>query len=104
MGAYLVLYPRVRVYVFVFLGFFFTTIALPAWTDAPLLVRLQFIGGSRPGRRAGGRGRRLLGRTAGGFVAGVVPAAAKDFRPRRPHSEARRIAAAGTRGALRTPS
>ena len=29
MGAYLVLYPRARVYTFVPLGFFFTNIALP---------------------------------------------------------------------------
>ncbi|HKQ67401.1 MAG TPA: rhomboid family intramembrane serine protease, partial [Methylomirabilota bacterium] len=32
MGAYLVLYPRVRVYALLILGFFFTSIALPAWT------------------------------------------------------------------------
>ena len=31
MGAYLVLYPRVRVYTLVPIGFFVTTIALPAW-------------------------------------------------------------------------
>ena len=32
MGAYLILYPRVRVFTMVPLGFFFTSIALPAWT------------------------------------------------------------------------
>jgi len=32
MGAYLILYPRVRVFALVPIGFFFTTIALPAWT------------------------------------------------------------------------
>ena len=31
MGAYLVLYPRVRVFTLVPLGFFMTTVALPAW-------------------------------------------------------------------------
>jgi len=31
MGAYLVLYPNVRVYTLVPLGFFLTSIALPAW-------------------------------------------------------------------------
>ena len=32
MGAYLVLYPRVRVFVMVPLGFLLTLAALPAWT------------------------------------------------------------------------
>ena len=31
MGAYLVLYPHVRVFTFLPLGFFFTSFALPAW-------------------------------------------------------------------------
>src|SRR5262245_51713447 len=31
MGAYLILFPRVRVFTLVPLGFFITTIALPAW-------------------------------------------------------------------------
>jgi membrane associated rhomboid family serine protease len=43
MGAYLVLYPRVRVYTFVFLGFFLTTIALPAWAILGYWILLQFV-------------------------------------------------------------
>ncbi len=38
MGAYLILFPRVRVYTLVFLGFFFTSIAHPRMGDARLLV------------------------------------------------------------------
>ncbi|MGH7308575.1 MAG: rhomboid family intramembrane serine protease, partial [Candidatus Rokuibacteriota bacterium] len=32
MGAYLVLYPRVRVFAMIPIGFFLTSVALPAWT------------------------------------------------------------------------
>src|SRR5207249_9571443 len=31
MGAYIVLYPRVRVHTLITLGFFFTTVTLPAY-------------------------------------------------------------------------
>ncbi|HVO35654.1 MAG TPA: rhomboid family intramembrane serine protease [Gemmatimonadales bacterium] len=43
MGAYLILYPRVRVYSLVFLGFFITTIALPAWAMLGYWILLQFL-------------------------------------------------------------
>jgi membrane associated rhomboid family serine protease len=43
MGAYLVLYPRVRVYTVVFLGFFLTTVALPAWIMLGYWIVLQFL-------------------------------------------------------------
>ena len=39
MGAYLVLYPRVKVYTLVPIFIFFTSIALPAWAMLGLLVR-----------------------------------------------------------------
>ena len=60
MGGYLVLYPHVRVFTLVPIGFILTTIALPAWAMLPLLavypVRKRF--GSFWRRR---RGRSLLG-------------------------------------------
>ncbi len=43
MGAYLVLYPRVRVYTFVPLGFFLTPIALPAWAMLGYWIALQLF-------------------------------------------------------------
>src|SRR5881397_636295 len=45
MGAYLVLYPRVRVHCLVFLGFFLTTVTLPAWTMLLYWFGLQFVSG-----------------------------------------------------------
>ena len=45
MGAYLILYPRVRVYTLLPLGFFFTTVALPAWVMLGYWMALQVLGG-----------------------------------------------------------
>jgi membrane associated rhomboid family serine protease len=45
MGAYLWLYPRVRVYTLVPLGFFITSIALPAWAMLLYWAFLQFASG-----------------------------------------------------------
>ena len=45
MGAYLVLFPRVRVWTFVPLGFFFYRIPLPAWVMLIYWAFLQFAGG-----------------------------------------------------------
>jgi rhomboid family protein len=45
MGAYLVLYPKVRVHTLVFLGFFITTIPLPAWVMLLYWAALQFFSG-----------------------------------------------------------
>jgi membrane associated rhomboid family serine protease len=58
MGAYLVLFPRVRVFTLVPLGFFVTSIALPAWAMLIYWAVLQFLGGltSYVGEPAGGRG------------------------------------------------
>ena len=72
MGAYLVLYPFVRVYVFVFLGFFFTTLALPAWTMLLYWFVLQFIGGLAGLVAAKEGGGVAFWAHAGGFVAGLV--------------------------------
>jgi len=43
MGAYVVLYPRVRVYTLVPIGFFLTTIALPAWAMLGYWMVLQVV-------------------------------------------------------------
>jgi membrane associated rhomboid family serine protease len=70
MGAYLVLYPRVRVFTAVFLGFFLTTIALPAWVMLVYWAVIQIFGGlSRVGGEGGGV---AFWAHVGGFVAGVV--------------------------------
>ena len=71
MGAYLVLYPRVRVYTLVPIGFFLTTIALPAWTMLLYWMAIQTISGlvSLAGASLGGV---AFFAHIGGFVAGVV--------------------------------
>ncbi len=71
MGAYLVLYPRVRVFTLVPLGFVFTNIALPAWTMLLYWAFLQFAGGlMRMGAEQ--KGGVAFWAHIGGFVAGVV--------------------------------
>ena len=61
MGAYLVLYPRVRVFTLVTLGFFITTVALPAWAMLVYWMVIQVF--ERVVQRVADerRRRRLLG-------------------------------------------
>jgi membrane associated rhomboid family serine protease len=70
MGAYLVLYPRVRVFTMVPLGFFITSMALPAWTMLLYWMFLQFVGGITSIADEGGG--VAFWAHIGGFVAGVV--------------------------------
>lgn len=71
MGAYLVLYPRVRVYTLVPLGFFVTSLALPAWVMLIYWLVLQLLGGVTlvAGAKGGGV---AFGAHVGGFIAGAV--------------------------------
>jgi membrane associated rhomboid family serine protease len=70
MGAYLVLFPRVRVFTIVPLGFVITTLALPAWVMLVYWMLLQFLGGlASVGVERGGV---AFWAHVGGFVAGVV--------------------------------
>lgn len=45
MGAYLLLFPRVRVFAFVWILFFITSIAVPAWLMLGLWAGLQLLDG-----------------------------------------------------------
>jgi membrane associated rhomboid family serine protease len=70
MGAYLVLYPRVRVYTLVPLGFFITSMALPAWVMLGYWFLIQFVSGLVD---VGGEGGGVaFWAHVGGFVAGLV--------------------------------
>jgi membrane associated rhomboid family serine protease len=71
MGGYLVLYPRVRVYTLVPLGFFITSIALPAWGMLIYWMFLQLAGGVT-GIFSDAAGGVAFWAHIGGFVAGVV--------------------------------
>ena len=95
MGAYLVLYPRVRVYTLVPLGFFLTTIALPAWTMLLYWLLLQFVGGFT-GLLAEERGGVAFWAHLGGFVLGAAAVklfARSDYvrEHRREHWEPKRV-------------
>ena len=71
MGAYLVLFPKVRVYTVVPLGFFLQTFPLPAWVMLVYWMVLQIFGGlsSIVSEQDGGV---AFWAHAGGFIAGVV--------------------------------
>lgn len=71
MGAYLVLFPRVRVFTMVPLGFFLTSVALPAWAMLIYWAFLQFAGGITNVVSEGAGGVAFWAHL-GGFIAGVV--------------------------------
>ncbi len=70
MGAYVMLYPRVKVYNLVWVGFFLTTIALPAWAMLGFWFVLQLLGGV--GNLVGGGGGVAFFAHVGGFIAGAA--------------------------------
>ena len=69
MGAYLVLYPRVRVYVLIPIFIFFTSIALPAWVMLGYWFLLQLASGLLSSNDVGGV---AFWAHICGFLAGVV--------------------------------
>lgn len=70
MGGYLLLYPRVRVFTLVPLGFFITSMALPAWVMLGYWFLLQFLSGlTTIGSEMGGV---AFWAHIGGFVTGLV--------------------------------
>jgi len=71
MGAYLILYPHVRVYTVVPLGFILTTVALPAWTMLAYWMLIQLVSGLTAigGKPGGGV---AFWAHVGGFIAGMV--------------------------------
>lgn len=70
MGGYLLLYPNVRVFAMLPLGFFVTSIALPAWAMLGYWFLIQFVSGLAAfGSEIGGV---AFWAHVGGFVAGVV--------------------------------
>jgi membrane associated rhomboid family serine protease len=69
MGAYLILYPRVKVYVLLPIFIFFTSIALPAWMMLGYWFFIQLASGLLTSSDMGGV---AFWAHVGGFVAGVV--------------------------------
>jgi membrane associated rhomboid family serine protease len=70
-GAYLLLYPHARIFTFVVLGFFVTTIQLPAFVMLGYWIALQVLGGL-PALAGMDRGGVAFFAHIGGFVAGLV--------------------------------
>jgi membrane associated rhomboid family serine protease len=68
LGAYILLFPRVRIHTLVTLGFFVTTVALPAYVMLGYWFVLQLLLGA-VSRTAGGI---AVWAHVGGFVAGIV--------------------------------
>jgi rhomboid family protein len=67
MGAYIVLYPRVRVWTLVPIGFFLTSIALPAWAVLGIWILLQVVSGL-----LGASGGVAVWAHIGGFLVGAA--------------------------------
>jgi membrane associated rhomboid family serine protease len=72
MGAYLVLFPRARVWTMVPLGFILQSFALPAWVMLIYWMVLQVFGGLTSIVADEGGGGVAFWAHVGGFVAGVV--------------------------------
>src|SRR2546427_385896 len=66
MGAYVLLYPRVRVHTLIVLGFFITTVALPAY----VMLGYWFLVQLAAGALSHGEGGVAFWAHVGGFVAG----------------------------------
>lgn len=80
MGAYALLYPRTHITTFIFLGFYMTTIAVPAWVMLGYWFMLQLLGGLPT--LGGSEGGVAFWAHIGGFVAGlllVLPLHRKDY-------------------------
>jgi len=71
MGAYLLLFPRVKVFTFVVLGFYATTVALPAWVMLIYWMVLQLVS-QAASTVSGQKGGVAYLAHLGGFAAGLV--------------------------------
>lgn len=70
MGAYIVLYPRVRVHILLILGFYVTTIAVPALYMLGYWLLIQLVGGAFSVNHSGGG--TAFWAHVGGFVGGAL--------------------------------
>ena len=69
MGGYLLMYPKARVDIFIFLVIFIRILPIPAWIVLMLWFGMQFIGGIGADPETGGV---AYWAHAGGFVAGLL--------------------------------
>ncbi len=71
MGAYVVLFPRVRVHLWIFLGIFMTRVTVAAYVMLGYWFLLQVLGGSVNALEAEGGGVAFAAHV-GGFVSGAL--------------------------------
>jgi membrane associated rhomboid family serine protease len=86
LGAYLLLYPRVRVHTLIILPIYITTVALPAWVMLGYWMALQLLSGLGSLAQVE-RGGVAFFAHIGGFVAGLLLVrlfASEDVLRRRP--------------------
>jgi rhomboid family protein len=86
LGAYLLLYPRVRVHTLIILPFYITSVALPAWVMLGYWAALQLVGGLGSLAQLE-RGGVAFFAHVGGFVTGLILVrlfASEDVLSRRP--------------------
>ncbi|MGD1870961.1 MAG: rhomboid family intramembrane serine protease [Neomegalonema sp.] len=69
MGGYLLLYPKAKVDVFVFLGYYVRMIVMRSWAVLGIWFALQLVGGFST---LGGQGGVAYWAHAGGFIAGLA--------------------------------
>ena len=69
MGAYLLMYPKAKVDIFLFFIVFFRIFPIPAWIMLMIWFAMQFLGGLGTDPDAGGV---AYWAHAGGFVAGLI--------------------------------
>jgi len=70
MGAYVILYPRVRIHTLIVLVVFFTRVSLPAWVMLGYWFALQLLSGAMTA--GSGHGGVAFWAHVGGFLAGAV--------------------------------
>lgn len=91
MGAYARLYPRAHVHTLIVLGFFFTTVSLPAFAMLGYWFVIQLLGGLPV--LGGAEGGVAFWAHVGGFIAGIIlvgPLHRRDFVAAHRHRPPRR--------------
>ncbi len=72
LGAYLILFPRARIRSLAILGYYVTTVSIPAIVYLPLWFLLQFFSGVASLAAGAGGGGVAWWAHVGGFVTGIV--------------------------------
>ncbi|HJT88089.1 MAG TPA: rhomboid family intramembrane serine protease [Bryobacteraceae bacterium] len=84
MGAYMIKFPRSRIYTLLFILFFITTVDVPAWIMLIYWFGIQFLSGFESlGSAQMAQGGTAFFAHVGGFIAGII--LVNLMRPRQPY-------------------